>query len=129
MKPSKLAKMHNASLQLKCRETWILCIRLFPSLHGLKMPDCVFNSKLRTVAGYCMSEIDKIEFNPILFDADILAYDEIILHEFAHHVDFLINGDCPQEFWHGSQWCDIMRKLGIKKPSQYHFLEEKDYYE
>lgn len=92
----------------------------------IKLPEVRYDVTGR-VAGYAHTD-RLVRFNSILLMENTDDFIErTVRHEFAHCVDFTINGNCYQRSstgnrWsvHGKSWQNVMRVLGDKYPTRCH---------
>lgn len=104
-------------------EPWKLACTLWPELEYKNPPKFRINNRLRKTAGLCQVETGAIELSgPLLAKYPSRMMRDIVPHETAHYIDFLLNGWYPRKRHHGKPWQEIMLALGCK-PEPFHDME------
>jgi hypothetical protein len=119
----------NAAL-MRWTETW--CdhwINKFSMIYNLPYDfELKLCGRMYRCAGYydCDTNILALSTKLILENANRECMrNEIIPHEIAHYVDYMLNGSegfSNGETAHGENWCNIMRSVGVKA-RRYHTME------
>lgn len=105
-------------LQLISDTIWMQYSMLIPEMRNFNKPLIVFNNRLKTTAGRCFYELNKIDISTSLykeFKQEFIL--DTIPHEIAHQIDYNLNGRSKQ--FHGPNWKRIMWLYGIE-PNTYH---------
>ena len=111
-----LDRVNNESLTV-----WSRFQKLYPRLKTRNQPGIVLSNRMTATAGNCI-----VEEGVITLAAKFLAkYPDTMLkvtlpHEYAHQVDFWLNG-LPKR-WHGASWKAIMINYGLP-PDIYHSMK------
>lgn len=97
---------------------WQRFCRVYPELSRFNCPTVEFNNRLKSTAGRCWVDSNKIDISTSLYAEFQVEFRKIIIpHEIAHQVDFNLYGTAG----HGRNWKSVMTSYGIP-PDTYHKL-------
>lgn len=105
-------------LECNAYGVWQRFCWLYPELSRFKCPTIEFNNRLKTCAGRCFVELNKIDISTSLYMEFTDEFQKIIIpHEIAHQIDFNLFGNAG----HGKTWKSVMLRYGIPADT-YHTL-------
>jgi predicted SprT family Zn-dependent metalloprotease len=92
---------------------WQDSIKLFPKLKKFTCPTIIINNRLKKTIAYNRSETNEIHLARVYLNK---YYDrmvtEILCHELAHEIDWLLNGWAEGDKHHRKSWQNILVKMG-----------------
>jgi len=111
----------------KANAVWRMMQYKMPELQQFDCPDINMNNRLRSTAGQCWVERNRIDI-ATKFLLHSQAYQvymmEIILpHELAHQADFNVFGTSELKCGHGKYWQYIMTDILNLPANKYHKME------
>lgn len=99
---------------------WNRFVFLYPGISKFARPHLTFSNRMTKTAGFCVVETGEIRLsNKYLIQHLDTMMREILPHEIAHYVDFLLHGMPINNRWHGPTWQKVMLKYGLA-PETYH---------
>lgn len=99
---------------------WQNFCNIYPDLYNFNCPEVIFNNRLKTTAGRCFDELNKIDLSTSLYIEFEREFCNIIIpHEIAHQVTYNFFGRL--RLGHGKEWKNIMIAYGLK-PDIFHNL-------
>lgn len=96
---------------------WNKYCGIYPELKSFEMPVIRLDGRLKMLA-YNYPELNVIRVSKYWYPANKALYaSDILPHELAHQIDFILNGD--QEESHNANWELIMLDYGIEPLTTY----------
>lgn len=109
-------------------EIWAKFLVIFPELFDAPCLPVKFDKRFKKIAGRMEWDAGRIMLSPSLFAKNPKKYElEVIPHEVAHYVDYLLHGphyleDEPtNDKLHGPTWQAIMCAYGLSPDTVYYF--------
>jgi hypothetical protein len=110
----------NAEIQAEATKIWVRYTNIYIGLAGFQKPTIKLNGRLTKTAGRCFMETNYIDLGTKFFERNYARmFEEILVHEIAHQVDYNLNGAPKGNRWHGRTWQQIMLNYGAV-PNTYH---------
>jgi predicted SprT family Zn-dependent metalloprotease len=111
----------------EAKKIWRLMQHKLPELKQFDCPEIILNNRLRSTAGRCWMQSNKIDIaTKYLMHSQayqIYVLKIILPHELAHQADFNVFGESELACGHGKNWQFIMTKVLNLPANKYHKME------
>jgi predicted SprT family Zn-dependent metalloprotease len=114
-------------LQTTAQKIWRMMQYKMPELQQFDCPDIIMNNRLRSTAGLCYFNNNRIDIGTkfCLHSREYQIYIQRIIlpHELAHQADFNLFGLSELKCGHGKNWQYIMTHILNLPANKYHKME------
>lgn len=102
------------------RQVWARFVVLYPELSRFPQPAAKLNNRLKSTAGRCFFESNRLDFSTVLLSEFPKEFAlDTIPHECAHQVAWNLFKDPG----HGKAWKTVMRAYGIDPVRCHNYLD------
>lgn len=99
---------------------WARFLKIYPALKNYAKPKVVINARLKSTAGRCFYESNRVDFSASLLAEFLPEFAaDTIPHEVAHQVAFNLFDDRG----HGKPWKSVMIAYGIKPDRCHNYFD------